>query len=278
MIHSEFSFPSIDNQNIYSQEWLPETNIRGIIAIIHGLGEHSGRYQHVADFFTKNGVGLVAFDLYGHGNSGGKRGHVPSEDTCLKSIDNLLQYVKNKFPEKPIFLYGHSLGGELVLWYSLVRKPNINGVIATSPFLASYSPVNPVKLFVAKIMSKIYPSFTLDNGLNRNALSKDKSVVSAYSNDSLVHGLVSARLGWIMIEKGQWLLKHAHEFPLPLLLMIGDAESIVSLEQVNQFANLVPKNQLKYKVWKGLYHELHNEPEKKFVLEYELEWIKQHLD
>lgn len=277
MIHKEFLLPSIDKQKIYSQVWLPDTNIRGMVAVIHGLGEHSGRYQHVADFFTKNGFGLSAFDLYGHGNSGGKRGHSPSEDTCLKSIDTLLQYINNNFPKKPVFLYGHSLGGELALWYSLIRKPKIQGVIATSPYLASYTPVNPGKLLIAKIMNHIYPSFTLDNGLNRNALSKDKSVVTAYNNDPLVHGLVSARLGLIIIEKGQWLLKHAHEFSLPLLLMVGDAESIVSVEQINQFANLVPKDQLQYKVWKGLYHELHNEPEKNAVLEYELNWIKQIL-
>jgi len=278
MIHKEFYFSSVNNQRIYSQEWRPESKVMGVVVLVHGLGEHSGRYHHVADYFTQREYGFVSFDLYGHGKSGGKRGHLPSEDTFLLSMDELLQYSRKEFPDKPIFLYGHSLGGELVLWYSLIHKPKINGVIATAPFLASYAPVNPIKLFTAKTMNIIYPSFTLDSGLNRNALSRDESVIKAYNNDPLVHGSISARLGWTMIKKGQWLLTHAHEFPLPLLLMIGSEESIVDVEKINQFANAVPKDRIEYKVWEGLYHELHNEKEMKLVLDYESDWIKQHIN
>ena len=278
MIHKEFSLPGNNGLKYFSQQWLPESEINAVIALIHGLGEHSRRYLHVADYFTQKGLAFVSFDLYGHGKSGGKRGHLPSEDTYLSSIDELLQYIKIKFPNKPIFLYGHSLGGEIVLWYSMTRKPKINGVIATAPFLSSFNAVNPLKLFTARAMNNIYPSFVLNSGLEREALSRDLAIIQAYNDDPLVHGSISARLGWMMIEKGEWLLEHAHEFPLPLLLMVGSKERIVNVEKINHFARAIPKERLDYKIWEGLYHELHNEPEKKQVFDYEFGWIKHHIN
>jgi len=278
LIHIEFSLSKINDHNIYAQSWIPESATKGIIALVHGLGEHSGRYRHVADFFTKRGFGLIAFDLYGHGKSEGKRGFLPSENTHLVCIDKLLDYIKKEYPDKPIILYGHSLGGELVLWYSLIRKPKIKGVISTSPLFSTYEPVNPIKILTAQLMSKIAPSFTMDSGLNRNALSQDDSVIYTYNNDPLVHGNLSASLGWTMLEKGKWILDQGEKFALPLLLMVGSMEKIVSIEKIEEFTKKVPKNHITYKVWDGLYHELHNEPQKHLVLGFELDWMKQHVN
>lgn len=271
----EFTLPKYNGISIFACEWKPEKKAKAVVALVHGHGEYSGRYQHVADFYTKNGLAVISFDLFGHGKSGGQRGHLPEDNAYLSSIDNLLVYASTQYPNLPVFLRGHSLGGELVLWYALDRKPKINGIISTAPLLASFEPVPPLKLFLAKTMNFIYPSFSMKSEINTEALSKDKSVITNYTADPLVHGIISARLGWTILEKGKWLIVHATEFPLPLLLMVGANDRIVDRSSIDKFAEQVPD--IDYKIWDGLYHELHNEPEKEAVLKFELNWINKHL-
>jgi alpha-beta hydrolase superfamily lysophospholipase len=271
----ELVLQTIRGENIFAYEWKPEKKVQAVIAVVHGLGEYSGRYQHVADFYNKNDMATLAFDFFGHGKSGGQRGHLPEKDSYLSSIDHLLNYAAEQFPRTPIFLRGHSLGGEMVLWYTLERKPKINGVISTSPFFAAYEPLPPIKIGLARMMNVLMPSFSMENGLDTNSLSRDKDIVSKYVHDPLVHKMVSARLGWTMVEQGNWLLQHAQEFPLPLLLVVGSQEKIVDRNKIVQFAEHVP--QVEFKTWDGLFHETHNEPEKEKVLNFELKWIAKHL-
>jgi alpha-beta hydrolase superfamily lysophospholipase len=271
----QFILQTIKGENIFAFEWKPENKIDAVIANVHGLGEHSGRYEHVADFYGQHNIAFIAFDLFGHGKSGGKRGYLPEKNMYLSSINHLLQYAADQFPNIPLFLRGHSLGGELVLWYALERKPHIQGIISTSPFFASYDPLPPIKLNLARIMNVILPSFSMENGLDTDLLSKDEGIVSEYVQDPLVHKMVSARLGWTMVEQGSWLLDHAEEFPLPLLLVIGSNERIVDRAKIEEFARLAP--QVDLKIWQNLFHETHNEPEKELVLRYELKWVKDHL-
>jgi acylglycerol lipase len=275
MIYKEFVLPNYKGHSIFACEWKPEKSTKAVIALVHGLGEHSGRYQNMADFYTKNGFAVISFDLFGHGKSGGQRGHLPASETYLKGIDDLLAYAKSQYPNLPIILRGHSLGGEIVLWYGIIRKPKINGVISTAPYFASYEPVPPLKLFLAKSMNSIFPSFSMKSELNTGVLSRDNNVVIKYVADPLVHGMISARLGWMMIETGNWLLDHANEFTLPLLLMVGTGERLVDRSKIDQFAKNV--SGIDYKIWDSLYHELHNEPEKETVLKYELNWVNKHL-
>jgi alpha-beta hydrolase superfamily lysophospholipase len=275
MIYKEFMLPNYKGHSIFACEWKPEKPTKGVIALVHGLGEHSGRYENMADFYTKNGFVLITFDLFGHGRSGGQRGQLPESETYLIGIDDLLAYAKSQYPNLPIILRGHSLGGELVLWYGIKRKPKINGVISTAPFFASYDPVPPLKLFLAKSMNSIFPSFSMKSELNTSVLSRDTNVVTKYVADPLVHGMISARLGWMMIEKGNWLLDHAKEFALPLLLMVGTGERLVDRTYIDKFVIQIPN--IDYKIWDGLYHELHNEPEKETVLKYELNWVTKHI-
>jgi len=181
---------------------------KAVVALVHGHGDHCGRYQHVANFYTKNGFAVISFDLFGHGKSGGQRGHLPEGEAYLSSLDNLLDYASSQYPDLPIFLRGHSLGGEIVLWYGMERKPKINGIIASAPLFASFEPVSPLKLLLAKTMNFIFPAFPMKSEINADALSRDKSVVTKYKVDPLVHGMISARLGWTIIEKGKWLRDH----------------------------------------------------------------------
>jgi len=275
MKHEEGNLQVQGFQSIYYQIWQPEKETRSVILLIHGLGEHGGRYgADFAQFYTDAGFAIIAPDLPGHGNTPGPRGHIADNSLFLDHIDHFLQKIKEIFPGKPVFIYGHSMGGLLALWFALTRKPLINGMVVTSPGIHTKDPVPAVKKTLARIMNKIMPSFRMDNGLDANLLSHDKNVVSAYVGDPLVHKMISARMGLLFIDHGDWILEHAAENPVNILLMIGENEGIVDKASVDQFAKTAPR--VDYKVWPNLFHEIHNEPEKKDVFAYTLKWLESH--
>ncbi len=277
MKHQEFFWQTDDDIKIYAQEWKPEGETRAVVALVHGLGEHSGRYQHVAEFLGQSGFAVLSFDLRGHGQSGGVRGHAASYDAIMDDIRRLTQEAARRYPNKPCFLYGHSLGGNLVLYYTLSRRPaGLYGVISSSPGLATAAPVPDWKMFFGRLMYRLYPSAQMDNGLDRSGLSRDPQVIAAYNADPLVHGKISARLAMDLIDGGQWILQHASEFPLALLVMQGSADRLVDPHATVEFADQTPGD-LTFRLWEGFYHELHNEPEKVKVLGYVTDWLNAHV-
>jgi acylglycerol lipase len=227
---------------------------------------------------TAAGFAMLSFDLRGHGRSEGKRGFVPSYDILLDDIDLLLAEASRRYPGKACFLYGHSLGGNLVLYYSICRKPEIQGVIDTAGQLRlAYNPPAG-QLLVGKAMNRLMPGFTMASGLETDALSHDPAVVAAYRGDPLVHDRLSACLGMGLLDSGEWLMNHASEFPpIPLLIMHGLGDRIVSAEASRQFASQV-QGDVVFKPWDNLFHEIHNEPEKQLVIDFMIKWINDHLN
>ena len=274
MPHTEFSWRARDGQKLYAQEWQPSTTARGAIALVHGIGEHSGRYAALADAFNTAGYGVLAFDLRGHGRTGGQLGHIPSYEIAMQDIDYLLEQTARLHAGQPIFLYGHSMGAALVLYYALNRRPTLTGIIATSPGLAPAKPPSGATLLTARLAYRLMPTMQVENGLDLAGLSNDPEVIRRYQADSLVHSKISARLGLDMLQNGQWVLEHASEFPLPLLLTVGTEDRLVSLTAIRQMATRVPAERLSYREWKGGYHELHNEPNKAEIITSILEWMK----
>ena len=139
----------------------------------------------------------------------------------LETIDLLIKQIKSEYPETPLFLYGHSFGGEVSLWYTLVRNPSLSGVIITSPLIGPKDAVPPMKFLLAKLMDKIFPTFSMDNGLDSKYLSREIEIVNAYINDPLVHRKISARSGMMVMNRGQWILEHASDNKNKMLIMIG---------------------------------------------------------
>lgn len=270
-----FNLRTADGLQLYGQGWLPEGTSRAAVCLVHGLGEHSGRYPHVAMALHQAGYALFSFDLRGHGKSPGQRGHAPSWDVLMDDITVLLQETGQRFPDRPRFLYGHSLGGTLVLSYALRRKPQLAGAIVTSPLLRTAFQPPAWKLWLGKALYNLVPSFALSNELDPRGLSHDQRVVDAYVHDPLVHNRVSARLAMDMLLAGEWALEHASEFPVPLLLMHGAADPICSPQASREFASQVPGD-CTFKLWDGLYHETHNEPEQEQVFAFMLEWLGKH--
>ncbi len=272
---SEWKWKSPDGLEMYSCQWTPEGKPKAVLVLVHGLGEHVGRYSHVGAFLSANGYALAGFDLRGHGKSGGPRGHTPSYNTLMEDITAFLQQVDQHFPSVPKFLYGHSLGGNLILNYAIRYKPEIRGVVATAPWLelAFQPPISKVRL--ARVMNRIFPSYSQGNGLDIDKLSRDRAVVTAYRDDLLVHEKISARMFLSTYDSGLWALENASKFPLPVLLMNGEGDAITSAKASREFAERAGVKAT-VKIWPGMYHEIHNEPEKEEVFKFMLDWLEKH--
>jgi alpha-beta hydrolase superfamily lysophospholipase len=275
MAHIEFGWETATGSPVYAQGWEPETPPKAVVCLVHGLGEHSGRYGHVADYLNAAGYAVLSFDLRGHGKTIGPRGVVKSFEDFLVDIDRLLVEAEKRYPEKPRFLYGHSLGGLLVLNYVLKRQPNVTGVVVTSPGLRSSVQTQKAKMLVANVMGSLLPNMDIANGLELQALSRDPEVIRRYQADPLVHDRASLAMAKNSIGEIPWTFAHASEFTSPLLLMHGTADRITFCSGSQDFAAQAKDCTLK--LWEGMYHELHNEPEKEQVLAYLLGWLDSHL-
>ncbi|MBN1163230.1 MAG: lysophospholipase [Candidatus Krumholzibacteriota bacterium] len=268
----EIQIRTADRVLLRGRVWRPGKDPRGTLCLVHGLGEHGGRYSHLAAFLNRHGYILLAIDLRGHGRSEGKRGHTPGYAAMLDDIRAFLEEAEKLYPEKPVFLYGHSMGGNLVLNYALHRRPSLEGIIATAPLLRSAFEPPRWKMLLASLMLGIWPSLSLSSGLSSADLSRDPEVVRAYDEDPLVHDRVTPRFLEIR-RAGVRAVERAGELSLPLLLMHGDADRVTSCPTSRLFADRAGSI-CTLKIWPGLYHEIHNEPERGAVFDYLLSWLE----
>ena len=273
MTHQEFNF-DYHKTTFFGQFWQPET-IKAVVVIIHGMGEHSGRYEDLAKKLTDNNFGVIAFDHFGHGKTTGKRGHNPGFDLVLESISNLITKAKEVFGHKPTFLYGHSMGGNAVINYALRKENNLTGIIATSPMLKLAFDPPAWKLSLGKIMQKIAPSITLGNELDANDISRDKKEVANYINDTLVHDKISPNFSLSFIDAGEWAIKNAASLKKPMLLLHGTGDKIIDYKGTETFTNTTEKASLK--LYKGGYHELQHDLCKEEMKQDVINWLNHQL-
>lgn len=261
-----------DGVTLYWQAWEPDGNAEATVCLLHGLGEHAGRYDHVARAFTAQGIAVHAIDLRGHGRSEGLRGHTPGLDQWLDDIRLLIDHAN---ASKARFLYGHSLGGSLTLRFGLRPSTPLTGIIATGPALRRSFEVPTLKLLLGRLMSKVWPTFSQHSGLNPHDISRDESVVQAYINDPLVHDWASARLFIEATGAGEETLARAAEFNQPLLLICGQEDRIIDVAACEAFFEAATSEDKTLRILPGLYHEVHNEPEKARVIEDIVTWVIQ---
>jgi len=272
MKHIEFKFKTFDELQLFGQSWQPEGQSRAVVCLVHGIGEHGGRYAHVAEALIQAGYILFAFDLRGHGKSSGPRGHTPSYEALMNDISSLLEVVNKEFSQLPFFLCGHSLGGNLVLNYILRRQPQLKGAIVTGPFLRPTFEFPAFKMILGKIVAQLFPAFFQKSGFDAKILSHDTEAVHAYENDPLVHDHISARMFISVYQSGKWALEHASEFSLPLLLMHGGDDRLNSSEASREFADKINEN-CTFKIWDDFYHKILNELGKEKVLKFMIDWL-----
>lgn len=254
----------------------PGEGVKAVIVFVHGLGEHILRYRSWAEMFTGNGIAFTGVDLPGHGNSDGKRGHIKSYNLTDEMIGILLNSVSMTFPSVPVFLYGQSLGGGIVLRYILAHEPDITGAIVTSPWLKLSFEPDKFKIFLASVMKNILPAFTQSSGLVIEHLSHNRDEVDKYGTDPLVHGKISVSLFYNALEAAKESLEYSGRLKIPLLLMHGSDDKICSPEGSRIFAS--KEGPIDFKIWEGGYHELHNEMFRDDVFAYISGWINEKLN
>jgi len=269
---NELSWKNAEGLKLHAAEW-PVKNPRAVIALVHGQGEHIGRYGHVAKWYNDHKIAVLGFDQQGYGRSEGKRGHAKNLDALLDDIGQLLEETRRRYSDVPLFLYGHSMGGGLVLNYVTRRDPVLAGLIATAPWIRLAFEAPPLKVFAGKILKKFMPTLSLPTGLASKFLSRDEAVVQAYNNDPLVHNQLSAAEGIALLEAANWLDKWSGVFSIPVLLMHGGGDKITSPVATKEFFGRVA-GEVTHREWPGLYHEIHNEKEQEEVFEFTLAWMK----
>jgi alpha-beta hydrolase superfamily lysophospholipase len=254
----------------------PGDKTRANIIFVHGIGEHMQRYEGWAEMLNKQGIGFTGVDLPGHGRSDGPRGYIKSYALTDEMLDILHESSVKTFPEIHVFIYGHSLGGGIVLDYLLRKKPVIKGAIVTSPWLKLSFEPDKFKIVLASVMNYILPGLVQPSGLIVDHISHDKEVINKYKTDPLVHDKISVSLFHSAMSSAAHSLEHANELAVPLLLMHGSDDQICSPEGSRLFASKAPMTELK--IWDGGYHELHNEPFRQDVFDYLMKWINKTLD
>lgn len=276
MIKESYRIYSSRSTQLYSVSWQRDQTPEAIIFIVHGLGEHHGRYEEMAKIFVENNITAFAFDQRGHGLSEGKRGHADSIDQYVEDVEHVLMKCRSLFLDIPIFLFGHSMGGQIVAAYlDKVKSKEVSGAIISSPWIK----INhlPSKWLIKLInqLAKVFPSFTVSNGLDPNDISNKKDEVDQYINDPLNHDKASISLFKSLFAKGLYLSKKAHVSKLPVLVCHGSEDKITDPQATAEYANLLGA-MAEFKLWKKSKHELIHDFEKDKVISSYINWVKQH--
>lgn len=274
--HSSGMFEGARGTQLFFQQWVV-SRPKARLLFVHGLGEHSSRYQQTARFFSSAGYSTVHFDLRGHGRSEGERVFAESFDELLGDIDQLVAKFGREAP--PLFLVGHSFGGQLVLNYAAspcsgVKK--INGILLSSPNIRLAMEIPMIKAQASHLLSKVIPRLSLGNEIPADFLSHDPEVVRAYKRDPLVQTRISSRLGDLILRNQKEIEFLAPKIRISCLLMHGGGDRICSPQATESFFKKIPVEDKTLKIYPGYYHEIFNEVGKEKVFNDMVQWLERH--
>jgi alpha-beta hydrolase superfamily lysophospholipase len=258
--HASAQFAATDGLLLTRQVWRPEGAPAAVLAVIHGYGEHGGRYRGLAEDMAARGYAVHVYDLRGHGLSGGRRGHLGRFSDYLDDTAVFLDAVGEEQPGRPLFLLGHSLGGLIATAYVEDRPADaLAGLILSSPFLRLGIPVPPLRLSAARLLSIVAPTVNVGNAVTAAALSHDQEVVRAYGTDPLNHHVATARWAAEVIAAQSATLSAAGSIRLPFLLLYAGADAIADPDAARElFAGAGSSDKTEH-CYEGFYHEIFNE-------------------
>jgi len=248
-----------DGTSLIVVDWpLSKGPVRGVVLIVHGLGEHAWRYDHVAERLNQWGFAVRAYDQYGHGESMGARGALTHADRLLLDLAEVVDESRARMSAStPLIVLGHSMGGLVAgRFVSLATRP-IQGLVLSSP--AFDAGLNMFQKLLLAVVPAIAPDLRLHNGLNPDFISHDTAVVAAYKADPLVHDRISARLAVFIARGGLATLAHAPSWTVPTLLLYAGADKLVDPAGSRAFAAAAPSDVVTSRCFEGLYHEIFNE-------------------
>ncbi len=276
MQHSEFHFEGTNGVYLYAQCWLPDVSPRAVIVIVHGVGDHSGRYMNIVNHMVSNQIAVYGYDHRGHGNSPGQRGHINSWTEYRSDLLNYINMISSLQSGRLIFLVGHSMGALIALDYVLWENEHIAGAIISGAPIEPVGVAKPFKVALARFLSRIYPGFPIDLGLDHDALSRIPEVVKSYQKDPLVHGKVSARWGTELLSALESVKMWGESINTPILMIHGGADRMNSAEGAKKFFDRIQAQDKEFILYTDCYHELHNDLDNEIMLKDLLNWVNRH--
>lgn len=273
MLHDTATLTTSDGHTLHRQWWFPDGEPKAVIMLVHGLGEHAGRYGHVAERLVGSGYAVEAIDHRGHGRSSGDRAFVRGYDELMSDMSIWRATVAGAHPDLPLFVLGHSMGGNLAVGHALAEPDGIAGLVLSGPALEVGDDLAPWKLTIFSLVAKVAPKVRPE-ALSADAISRDPAVVEAYRNDPLVYtGKISAGMGAALIGAMQSFPDRYHELEMPILLLHGTDDQLANIEGSRTLERSAVNAAVTASYYDGLFHEVFNEPEQDRVLDDLVEWL-----
>jgi len=264
-----------ESVELYGKVFIPDGSMNALVIIVHGIGQHSGCYDEWAEKFALQSIGVLTFDLRGHGRSPGIRGHT-SLNIIKDDLRAIIDGARRKFPNVPIVLFGHSMGGLIVLSMAVDKNAGVQGFIASSPWLKLVRPPSTLLIKLAKWASHIAPWLTVRTGIRANQLSQDSATARSSKKDPLLHKKISVKLFSDLLAGSEMLLRNKHELNTPLLMMHGTADPLVSFKASKSFARK-NKQMITFLTWRKMRHDLLNDTGKEMVFRHIMRWLSKHI-
>ena len=258
---------------LFYRSWSAADQARAVVLISHGLGEHSGRYEHVAAAFNAAGLHAYALDHLGHGQSPGKRAFVSRFSELTDGVAELRAHIAHEHPSMPVYLVGHSLGGLIAASTVLSAAQDYAGLLMTGPALGVPTPPPAWQVLLLRVFSAVAPGLKALE-LDANAICRDPAVVEDYVADPLVHHEnIPARMVVSLFDEGARVMASAKDISMPVLLLHGAEDQLTSASASTEFVDMLASSDKQCTIYDGMYHELFNEPEQEEILKACCEWI-----
>lgn len=262
---------------LYWQKWLPDCNPKALVLLVHGYAEHSGRYQYFAKHCLSKGYAVYAMDHWGHGRSDGTPGFVPGFSVFHDGVDELLAHAKQDFPDLPVVLVGHSMGGLISATYLLGNQSRFVSCVLSGPAIKAAEEPSAFLKAISGFLSRFFPKLGVLE-LDPNGISRDPQVVADYLADPLVYnGKMGARLAAEMLGNMTIVQQNAEKISLPMLLLHGEKDSLAAAEGSRFLEAHISSRDKMLKIYPELFHEIFNEPEKDEVLNDMTDWLDTQL-
>jgi alpha-beta hydrolase superfamily lysophospholipase len=273
-----------DKLRLMGYNWpIREGRTRAVVLIVHGSGEHCGRYRYFAQFFNAHQIACVGFDMRGHGKSNGERGFAPCLRALHDDLECIIEHIQVElYPNIPIVIYSHGTGSLISLGH-ILRRPekarNYQAMIISTPSLCLRRRPTSLILFISRAFANLDPHFRLPvEGNYTNVYTNDSEVVEAYRNDPLVHDRWPATTISIFLELGLLLEKNIIHVPCPVLLQHGVNDSVTPINGIRTWVQERLRGTVHFREWPGNFHELHNDLNKEEILDFAVLWIEDKLN
>jgi acylglycerol lipase len=278
MYHEMDLFLSSDGLKIMTECWLPEQR-KALVVVVHGYGEHSGRYRHVVKALAEAGYGVFTLDHRGHGKSDGLRAHFENFDQPIHDLDDYVEIIRVRQKGEPIYMLGHSMGALITLAYALKHPDSLEGIVVSAAPVNADANVSKALVFTGSILTNVIPKMPLLKLVPLDTLSRDPDVIRAFETDPLTYkGNMRVRLGTELNNTAKWVRERLSELHLPVLVLYGEADQLVNPSGSRLVYDKAGSKDKKIKSYHNLRHEIMNEPERATVLKDIIAWLDNHVE